>query len=228
MTLFMIKIIYLNLLNHHRNTKPQDINYPLEQLEDDQNPKTPPLSMPKPNTPSVTMSHPIDYPSHMNHLYINYLLCLFQVSCRKLWQTLGGPKLWLRRWSKRTLLATSSIHFAFPSEPLPKGKKTVGCKWIFTIKHKADGSIERYKARLVAKGYTRVDYQETFAPVAKINSIRVLRSLAANLDGPLLQFDVKNAFRHGDLKEEVYMDAPPGLSLGPQEGLVYIARTRSK
>ncbi|KAM1707524.1 hypothetical protein ACFX13_000668 [Malus domestica] len=69
--------------------------------------------------------------------------------------------------------------------PLPKGKKSVGCKWVFTIKHKADGTIDRYKARLVAKGFTQtfmVNYQETFAPVAKMNTIRVLLSLVANHD----------------------------------------------
>ena len=106
---------------------------------------------------------------------------------------------------------------------LPKGKKSVGCKWVFTIKHKADGTIDRYKARLVAKGFTQtfgVDYQETFAHVAKMNTIRVLLSLVVNHDWPLRQFDVKNAFLHGDLEEEVYMDIPPGYGAANSSGKV--------
>ncbi|KAE8672566.1 G patch domain-containing protein TGH [Hibiscus syriacus] len=97
---------------------------------------------------------------------------------------------------------------------LPEGKRAVGCRWIFTVKYHSDGSVERYKARLVAKGFSQsygIDYQETFAPVAKLNTIRILLSVAVNMDWKLHQLDIKNAFLNGNLEEEVYIEVPPGL-----------------
>ncbi|EOY20844.1 Uncharacterized protein TCM_012183 [Theobroma cacao] len=97
---------------------------------------------------------------------------------------------------------------------LTEGKKTIGFRWVFTVKLKVNGRIDRYKVRLVAKGYTQrygVDYQETFAPVAKINIICIFIFIAVNRDWPLQQFDVKNAFLSRDLEEEVYMELLLGI-----------------
>ena len=97
---------------------------------------------------------------------------------------------------------------------LPAGKKAIGCRWLFTVKVNPDGSIARLKACLVVKGYAQtygVDYFDTFSLVAKLTSIRLFISMAAIHAWDLHQLDIKNAFLHGDLVEEVYMEQPPGF-----------------
>ena len=95
---------------------------------------------------------------------------------------------------------------------LPPRKKLVGCKWVFIVKHKANGSLQYYKVRLIAKGYTQtygMDYLKTFPPVPKMNIVRILLSLAVNCGWSSQQFNLKNVFLHGDLNEEIYMEIPP-------------------
>ena len=107
---------------------------------------------------------------------------------------------------------------------LPPGSKPLGCKWIFKRKMKTNGSIDKNKARLVAKGYKQnegLDYFDTYSPVTRITSIRMLIAIAALHNLEIHQMDVKTAFLNGDLNEKIYMDQPEGfISLG-QEKKVY-------
>jgi transposase InsO family protein len=97
---------------------------------------------------------------------------------------------------------------------LPEGRSAVKCKWVFKTKRKSNDTIDRFKARLVAKGFTQrkgIDYEETFSPVVKHNSLRAILSVAAAEDMDVIQLDVKTAFLHGDLNEEIFMEQPEGF-----------------
>ncbi|RVW71630.1 Retrovirus-related Pol polyprotein from transposon TNT 1-94 [Vitis vinifera] len=103
---------------------------------------------------------------------------------------------------------------------LPPGCKPLSSKWIFKRKMKVDGSIDKYKARLVIKGYRQtegLDYFDTYSPVTRINSIRMVLAIAALRNLEIHQMDVKTAFLNGDLDEEIYMEQPEGFSAPGQE-----------
>jgi hypothetical protein len=105
----------------------------------------------------------------------------------------------------------------------PEGKSVVSSKWIYKIKHAADGSVEKYKARFVARGFSQiegVDYEETFAPVARYTSIRAVISIAAEMGWRIHQMDVKTTFLNGIIEEEVYIEQPQGFEVHGRESHV--------
>lgn len=107
---------------------------------------------------------------------------------------------------------------------LPYGAKPIGLKWVFKLKRNSDGNINKYKARLVAKGYVQrhgIDFDEVFAPVARIETIRLLVILAAANGWEVHHLDVKTSFLHGELKEVVYVTQPEGFEKKGCKGKVY-------
>ena len=106
---------------------------------------------------------------------------------------------------------------------LPNGRNAVGCKWVFKKKSDAEGNVERYKARLVAQGFAQrygQDYDETFCPVVRFESVRTVIALAAKYGLKLHQMDITTAFLNGDLKESIYMKQPEGYAFKGKEKLV--------
>ncbi|XP_073364593.1 retrovirus-related Pol polyprotein from transposon TNT 1-94 [Aegilops tauschii subsp. strangulata] len=106
---------------------------------------------------------------------------------------------------------------------LPRGHHTITLNWVFKLKRDGAGAIIKHKARLVARGFLQqegVDFDDAFAPVARMESVRLLLALAAQEGWRVHHMDVKSAFLNGDLKEEVYVHQPPGFAIPGQEGKV--------
>ena len=107
---------------------------------------------------------------------------------------------------------------------LPKGAKKIGVKWVFKTKLNEKGEVDKCKARLVAKDYAQqqgIDYNEVFAPVARWDTIRMVLALAAQKGWSVYQLDIKSAFLHGELKEDVYVEQPLGYIRKGEEEKVY-------
>ena len=102
----------------------------------------------------------------------------------------------------------------FSTVASPKGHKMIGCKWVFKMKHDADGQVERYKARLIAQGFSQIpgiDFNETFAPVTQHQTFQTLLVLVNQHHWHIHQMDVKTAFLNGNLENKIYMKIPPGV-----------------
>jgi hypothetical protein len=118
-----------------------------------------------------------------------------------------------------------SLHnnHTFDLVKLPKGKRALTNRWIYRVKQEEHTSQPWYKARLVVKGFRQrkgIDFDEIFSHVVKMSSIRVVLGLAASLDLEIEQMDVKTAFLHGDLEEEIYMEQPEGFTVKGKEDYV--------
>jgi hypothetical protein len=111
--------------------------------------------------------------------------------------------------------------------PRPEGKSVVTSRWLYKIKYVADGSIEKHKARFVARGFSQIegiDYDETFAPVARYTSIRSIMAIAAEMGWKIHQMDVKTAFLNGFIEEEVYIEQPQGFEVLGRESHVCLLK----
>ncbi|KAH9659018.1 hypothetical protein KPL70_023705 [Citrus sinensis] len=107
--------------------------------------------------------------------------------------------------------------------PLPRGRKAIGNKWVYKVKRDGNDQVERYRARLVVKGYAQkegIDFNEIFSPVVRLTTVRIVLAMCAIFDLHLEQLDVKTAFLHGELEEEIYMLQPEGFVETGKENLV--------
>jgi histone deacetylase 1/2 len=133
----------------------------------------------------------------------------------------GEPETWQEalddpQWKQAMELEYDALHRneTWHLVPAQAGRNVIDCKWVYKIKRKSDGTVDRFKARLVAKGFKQrygIDYEDTFSPVVKIATICLVLSIPVSRGWQLRQLDVQNAFLHGVLEEEVYMRQPPGF-----------------
>jgi hypothetical protein len=152
----------------------------------------------------------LTYDGFVAHHYAYMVRVIQEVEPTCFEQAVGNPK-WDNAMDEE--MAALDANATWELVTLPEDKKAIGWKWVYKVKHNADGSVSRYKARLVTKGYAQtygIDYEETYSLVAKMITIRAIIAMAVAQGWSLHQMDVKNVFLHGDLQEEMYMEQPLG------------------
>ncbi|CAL9026025.1 unnamed protein product [Prunus brigantina] len=162
---------------------------------------------------SVSISETYDHTPHkwkiLNDVYAQ---CKMSIIYLEDFSEAIKDEVWKKAMTEEMLMIEKNSTWELVDRPC--NKPIVGVKWVYKTKMNLDGSIQKHKARLVAKGYTQkpgVDYNETFAPVARLDTIRTLIALVAQKGWKLWQLDVKSAFLNGVLEDEVYVDQPDGF-----------------
>ena len=169
-------------------------------------------------TAVVTTQNKIIYPAahqvtatHLNPIYQAFLSAIDRQQDPSSFAEAVQSQIWCDAMNVE--LQALEMNGTWSLTKLPVGKKAIGCKWLFKTKYRSDGTIERHKARLVIQGCRQqkgIDYEETFAPVAKMTIVRSVLAVASIQGWQVWQMDVTNAFLHGDLEEDVYMKLPQG------------------
>jgi len=150
----------------------------------------------------------LTYDAFVAHHYAYMVRVIQKVEPICFEQAVGNPK-WDNAMDEK--MSALDANATWELVALLEDKKIIGCKWVYRVKHNADGFVSRYKTILVAKGYAQtygIDYEETYSPVAKMTTVRAIIAMATSKGWSLHQMDVKNVFLHGDLYEEVYMEQP--------------------
>ncbi|GJT01421.1 ribonuclease H-like domain, reverse transcriptase, RNA-dependent DNA polymerase [Tanacetum coccineum] len=174
------------------------------------------------NSPSQFDHTPVRGFRTLSDLYENTEELLLAEDEPKNYKEASSDQKWIE--AMKTELDSINRNNTWELTTLPTGHKAIGLKWIFKTKKDANGDIIKHKARLVAKGYIQqhgIDFEEVFAPVARMETIRLLLAIAATNKWEVHHLDVKSAFLHGDLKEEVYVTQPEGFTKEQDKGKVY-------
>ncbi|KAM5569751.1 hypothetical protein ABKV19_016986 [Rosa sericea] len=175
-----------------------------------------------PQSPQSQASTPSSTPRRMRSLCDVYASCNFCVTEPETYEEAIKDVAWKKAMEEEISVIEKNSTCDLVNRP--SDKIVIGVKWLYKTKLNVDGSIQRNKARLVAKGYSQqpgVDFHETYAPVARLDTIRALIALAAQKNWSLYQLDVKSAFLNGVLNEEVYVEQPQGFVIENEEQKVY-------